>query len=182
MKGNIREIMKLTVLGVLCILLVGLIFPNKTVGASTPTSVKVIEIKKDSIPESDTIHIDRATRYNPTPEQCDASPFNTADGTYINPTALANKEIRWCALSWDLMDDAYRREVRNESWAWRGDIKFGDTIEIRSESKPFINGRYVVHDVMNGRYRKSIDILTHQSNMYPRLGVCKDMIIIHKAD
>lgn len=131
----------------------------------------------DDVVEYDTIHLNRATRYNPTPAQCDANPFNTADGTYIDPTKLRNEEIRWCALSWDLMDDAYRRKVRNEDWAWRGTIKFGDTIYVESESKPFINGKWVVHDVMNGRYRKSIDFLVHQSNMNPRLGVCKDVKI-----
>lgn len=125
----------------------------------------------------DTIHLNRATRYNPTPSQCDGSPFNTADGTYIDPTKLKNKEFRWCALSWDLMDDAYRRKVRHEDWAWRGTIEFGDTIYVESESKPFINGKWIVHDVMNGRYRKSIDFLVHQSNMNPRLGVCKDVKI-----
>jgi hypothetical protein len=132
------------------------------------------------LPLFDTIRIDRATRYNPTESQCDSTPFNTADGTFIDTNKLRRKEIRYCALSWDLIKDSYRCKVRNEKWAWRGLIEFGDTIHIQSKSKPFINGEYLVCDVMNSRYRKSIDILVHEDNMNPRMGVLKDLIITIK--
>lgn len=128
----------------------------------------------------DTIHIDRATRYNPSPEQCDDTPFNTADGAFIDTNKLRRKELRWCALSWDLIYDTYRQKVAYRDWAWEGFVKFGDTITVMSESKPWINGDWIVHDVMNERYKNSIDFLFHEDNMNPRLGVCEDLVILNK--
>lgn len=123
------------------------------------------------------IKIDRATRYNAVEGQCDSSPLVTADGTYIDKSALAKGDLRIVALSWDLIYDKYRQDVRSEDWAWRGEFKFGDTIHVESKSSPFINGKWVVADAMNGRYRRSIDFLCHEDNKGPKLGVCKDLII-----
>ena len=138
---------------------------------------KEVITEPEIIEEIQYIDIDRGTRYNPTPGQCDDTPFHTADGSFIDVNKLEKKEIRWVALSWDLINDTYRQNVRSEDWAWRGDFAFGDTIYVESESKPMINGYWVVHDVMNGRYRKSIDFLYHENNMNPRLGVCTDIKI-----
>lgn len=127
---------------------------------------------------SDTTYINRATIYNPSISQCDDTPFNTADGSFIDTAKLRTGEVRWLAMSWDLVDDSYRRKVRNDIWAWRGKFKFGDTVLVESNEYPHINGRWIVHDVMNGRYRKSVDFLTHKQCAGPKLGVCRDLKII----
>lgn len=129
---------------------------------------------------SQEIKISKGSRYNPHPSQCDDSPFHTADGSYIDMEKLEKGEIRWVALSWDLVDNATRRRIRKEKWAWRGVANFGDTIWVSSESNPLLNGPWVVHDVMNGRFRKSIDFLCHPNNKLGGLGICKDIILTTK--
>lgn len=146
---------------------------------SIETSSNIISIEDSiDIPEDTVLYeINRGTRYNPSINQCDESPLYTADGSFIDTIKLKESKIRWCALSWDLVDDMYRRKVRNEDWAWRGRIKFGDTIYIESKSKPMIDGWWIVHDVMSSRYRRSIDLLYHKDNMSPKLGICRDIVI-----
>lgn len=119
----------------------------------------------------DTIHLERGTRYNPVVGQCDADPLITADMSFIDTVKLENKEIRWVALSRDLLK------------RWNGPINYGDTILIFSASKPIINGKWVVHDSMNKRYKKTIDFLYHKSNMIPKLGICRDCkILLNKRE
>ncbi len=143
----------------------------------------LIDIERDSeLSIVDTLSVERATRYNPSEDQCDDTPYLTADQSFIPIDDLRKRKIRWCALSWDLIYDEYRQDVASRDWAWNGDIRFGDTIYVVSKSKPFINGGWVVHDVMNERYRKSIDFLFHEDNMVPRLGVCNDVKILIKRN
>jgi hypothetical protein len=127
----------------------------------------------------DTLHIDRATRYNPTVAQCSSNPFSTADGSYIDNTKLLNQEIKWCALSRELIHCEFRQSLFSDTTLWRGPFSFGDTIIVVSESNPFINGKWVVHDCLAGRYKNSIDFLFHVHDMEQKFGVVKDVKIIY---
>ena len=122
------------------------------------------------------IEIDRATTYYCNVNQCDNDPFTTADGSIIDPIKLKNKEIRWCALSRDLIWDKYRQGIHAEGF--RGLYKFGDTIMVISKTCPQINGMWTVHDTMNKRYTNSIDFLIDPINNKPKLGVCEDVKIL----
>ena len=122
------------------------------------------------------IELDRATTYYCEESQCNGDPFTTADGSVIDPIKLKNKEIRWCALSRDLIWDEYRQTIHKQGF--RGLFEFGDTIVVKSNSSPQINGKWVVHDTMNKRYKNSIDFLIHPDNNKPKLGVCDDVKIL----
>jgi hypothetical protein len=111
------------------------------------------------------IRIDRASTYNAVVSQCDSDPLNTADMSRIDTVKLKLGEIRWCALSRDLLS------------RWGGIIDYGDTITVKSIRKPQINGEWVVHDCMNARYKNSVDFLFDPSNNVPKLGVCMDLIV-----
>ncbi len=130
------------------------------------------------IEQSPFIELDRATTYYCNVNQCDNDPFTTADGSVIDPIKLKNKQIRWCALSRDLIWDEYRQGIHAEGF--RGLFEFGDTITVYSKTCPQINGKWVVHDTMNKRYKRSIDFLFDPKNNKPKLGVCTDVKIINK--
>ena len=130
------------------------------------------------IEQSPFIQLDRATTYYCNVSQCDNDPFTTADGSVIDPIKLKNNEIRWCALSRDLIWDEYRQTIHKQGF--RGLFEFGDTIVVKSNSNPQINGKWVVHDTMNKRYKNSIDFLIHPDNNKPKLGVCEDVKILNK--
>ena len=131
--------------------------------------------------QSPFIELDRATTYYCNVSQCDNDPFTTADGSVIDPIKLKNKEIRWCALSRDLIWDEYRQKLHDyDTTVFRGFFEFGDTIVVKSNSSPQINGKWVVHDTMNKRYTNSIDFLIDPINNKPKLGVCPDVKIIKK--
>jgi hypothetical protein len=128
----------------------------------------------------DTIHIDRATTYNAVASQCDNDPLTCADGSVINLTLLRKKQIRWVALSRDLISNEYRRTLYDNPNHWRGPIKFGDTIRIKSGKHPHLDGDWIVHDCMNARYSNSIDFLFDPMNNKPKLGIGRDIKIIIK--
>jgi len=97
--------------------------------------------------------------YNPEPEQCDDSPTITADGSVID-TLNASKQ-RWIAVSQDLLWSPRRHRLfvkDSTDNRFQGKIKFGDTIWIESPN-PRINGKWVVHDLMNKRYHNAVDFL-----------------------
>ena len=136
----------------------------------------VVNYSTVKIKQSPFIQLDRATSYYCNVSQCDNDPFTTADGSVIDPIKLKNKQIRWCALSRDLIWDEYRQTIHKQGF--RGLFEFGDTIVVKSNSNPQINGKWVVHDTMNKRYTRSIDFLIHPDNNNPKLGVCDDVKIL----
>lgn len=138
----------------------------------------VVNYSTVKIEQSPFIQLDRATTYYCNVSQCDNDPFTTADGSVIDPIKLKNNEIRWCALSRDLIWDEYRQTIHKQGF--RGLFEFGDTIVVKSNSNPQINGKWVVHDTMNKRYKNSIDFLIHPDNNKPKLGVCEDVKILNK--
>ena len=96
-------------------------------------------------PEKETERLVTVTRYNPVINQCDEDPLITADNSEINLRKLKNEELRWVAISRDLL----------------GEFSYGDTIKLACQADPSINGTYTIHDCMNKRWRNRVDILTH---------------------
>lgn len=84
------------------------------------------------------------TYYQPVKEQCDNKPLVTADGSKINLNHLKSGKIRWCAISRDLL------------------YLFPKGKPKRIYIEGF--GTYQVRDVMNRRFRHSVDILIHPKN------------------
>lgn len=84
------------------------------------------------------------TYYQPVKEQCDSKPLITADGSKINLNHLKIGKIRWCAISRDLL------------------YLFPKGKPKRIYIEGF--GTYQVRDVMNRRFRHSVDILIHPKN------------------
>lgn len=86
------------------------------------------------------------TYYNAVESQCDEDPLYTADMSYIDTLALNTYQIHWIAISRDLLEF----------------FEFGDTVRILTDNinDSWINQyRWVIHDVMNIRYKRSIDLL-----------------------
>lgn len=86
------------------------------------------------------------TVYNAVPSQCSGDHLITADGSEIDLEKLERGELRWCAVSRDLL-------TKNG-----GPYKFGDTIEIIS-ADPCINGIFEIHDTTGPRFSRHVDIL-----------------------
>lgn len=84
------------------------------------------------------------TYYQPVNGQCDSKPLITADGSKINLNHLKSGKIRWCAISRDLL------------------YLFPKGKPKRIYIEGF--GTYQVRDVMNRRFRHSVDILIHPKN------------------
>lgn len=141
----------------------------------TKTIYKLIIVEKEK--KDSFINIVRATRYNPTVEQCSSNPFNTADGSHIKNSLLKERKIRWVALSRDLIYDEYRQSIFKDTSHWRGYFRFGDTIDVFSNSNAYINGKWVLHDCMNARYNNSIDFLYHVDDMKEKFGIITDVKI-----
>jgi hypothetical protein len=137
----------------------------------------IIKITLTDPATSKFLKIDRATTYNPSKWQCNSDPLTTADNSLIDVEKLKANQIKWVALSRDLILDPYRNSYFPSKGHWNGLFSFGDTIDVRSVSSPQINGKWVVHDCMNARYKNSIDFLFDKNNNVPKLGICKDLII-----
>jgi len=116
------------------------------------------EKKKDAPQEQvDTLSLRRATVYHAVVAQCDADPLITADGSYIDTCLLNKGQLQWIALSQDLVDDPYKAKLHKG--LFKGMFKFGDTVYVSSTKHAMMNGYYVVKDVMNRRYKQSMDFL-----------------------
>ena len=81
------------------------------------------------------------TYYQPVKEQCNSDPLTTADGSKINLKRLRRNQIKWCAISRDLL------------------YLFPKGKPKRIYVEGF--GEYEVHDVMNKRHKHRVDILIH---------------------
>ena len=116
----------------------------------------------DSILKAEGYHKVTATVYNPVVSQCDNDPLITADNSRIDLERLDSGELKWVALSRDLLKEHFN---------------YGDKIEIICEDHKAINGIYYVHDTMNRRYSERIDILLPEGNKYG-----KWKVIIRKVE
>lgn len=99
------------------------------------------EIKAEPAPPAFTVS---ASVYYPEPNQTDATPYTTADGSHINK--LNPKKQRWIAVSRDLHS------------RWGGEISYGDSLLVTGISDD-LDGLYIVRDVMNRRIHNRVDIL-----------------------
>ena len=84
------------------------------------------------------------TCYQPVKSQCNNQPLVTADGSKINLHHLKRGNIKWCAISRDLL------------------YLFPKNKPKRVSIEGF--GVYEVKDVMNKRHKHRIDILIHPKN------------------
>lgn len=100
--------------------------------------------EKDSISEVVTL-----TTYHAKAGQTDSTPFVTASGYKINRRNPEDDKI--IAISRDLKDR----------------FKFGDSVLISNTGK--YDGVYYVHDVMNKRFTKKIDILINSRDSGDKL-------------
>lgn len=120
----------------------GCVFILKTLSITKPIK-KVAEIKqKPHKIKNDTIIV-TATMYNAVKKQCDSNPFETANGSIINPNKAS--EHKWVAMS------------RNLLKRWKGKFNYGDKIRIIGTK--FKDGVYTIVDCMNKRFKNKIDIL-----------------------
>lgn len=103
------------------------------------SNIPVKKNKKKTIKSNSFITHVTLTSYNPAVSQCDSDPLITADGTKIDLVKLKKKEIKYCAVSRDLL--AF--------------LPYGSTIYVDG------HGEYKVKDTMNKRYDHCIDILQH---------------------
>lgn len=112
--------------------------------------VIVVEVIEEQATE-DTLGIKKdllyvsCTVYNPVKSQCWGDPLITADGSKISISSLEKGEIRWIAVSRDLL------RVHG--------FKLGDKVRLRCETEPGINGVWEIHDTMAPRWKKKIDLL-----------------------
>jgi len=149
--------------------------PNKSIDC-TPDPIidwSKLEFCYDSIP------MDRASTYYPSYEQCarrdslgniDSSSniYTTADGSFIDMEKLRKKELQWCALPKSML-----KEFGGEPFS------FGDSITFHCDSKSHVNGKWVVHDVVSGKWGRTVDFLIHpENNVNPKLGIPKDVVCL----
>lgn len=85
----------------------------------------------------------KVTCYQPVEAQCDSDPLITADGSKIDLHKLKKGNVKWCAISRDLL------------WLFPKDKPKRVHIEGY--------GIYEVRDVMNKRFNHRVDILIHPS-------------------
>ena len=107
------------------------------------------KINQNSYDTWGTLEIDvTVTMYNPSPEQTDSTPNQTADGTIINPERAS--EYRYIALSRDLL----RR--------WGGPFNYGDYVMLKGTDG--YDGIYQVRDTMAPKFINRVDILRTQGS------------------
>ena len=135
------------------LLIITLMFASHTISSDKVSNhtFKVLSVilKPIEIPVIGTV-------YNPEVSQCDANPYELADGTNIRHKNI--NKLRYVALSRDLIKNEYRANLFKTKNQWHGKIQFGDTIYVISDNK-LLNGYWIVKDVMNSRYSRRIDFL-----------------------
>ncbi len=90
-------------------------------------------------------HYVSATYYNPVAEQCWGDPLVTASGKRIDLEKLKRDEIKWIAVSRDLL----------------AHYNYGDKVMLSCSDDPSIEGIYTIEDTMNKRFKNKIDLLWH---------------------
>jgi hypothetical protein len=105
------------------------------------------------------------SHYYPTTAQCDAEPLITADMSRIDTVALRSGQLKWCALSRDMIWCEYRQTLTKDTTVWRGKYRFGDSIYVSGL------GWYVVKDVMNKRFKQKVDILSFERTGYTKSAI-----------
>ncbi len=118
------------------------------IGLSSPSPQTEVVVEE----ELPSYHIlETLTIYNPEERQCDSSPLITANNSRIDLDKLRRNEIRWMALSRDLLK------------RWNGDFNYGDTVLLHAGDST-IDGLWVINDNMNKRFRNRGDLLFHRDS------------------
>lgn len=122
-------------------------------GLSTPAPQKDVNMaagpgQADLLPY---VVLETLTIYNPVERQCDGSPLITANNSRIDLEKLSRNEIRWMALSRDLLK------------RWNGAFNYGDTV-ILDAGDAAIDGLWVINDSMNKRFKNRGDLLFHRDS------------------
>lgn len=113
----------------------------------TATSTRISRAgEKIYLRSSRQVVLDVLTVYHPTKKQCDNTPLITASNSKINLVELRNENIRWMALSRDLLK------------RWNGAFHYGDTVLVTA-GDPQIDGLWVIKDTMNKRFKNRGDLL-----------------------
>jgi hypothetical protein len=132
---------------VIFVLAVTFVFP---IGIGSPASApKVLYLETAAAPVDQYQVLETLTIYNPVENQCDDSPLITANNSRIDLDKLSRNEIRWMALS------------RNLLKRWNGQFNYGDTVKLEA-GDPSIDGLWVVNDNMNKRFKDRGDLLFHR--------------------
>ena len=105
-------------------------------------------------PKEDSIFVTMTT-YTTSRSQTDSNPYETASGFILNKTNP--KKHRVIAISRDLKDT----------------FAFGDSVYIQAGK---YSGKYVIHDVMNKRFKKKIDLLINPKDKGDKI----DSVVIKK--
>lgn len=100
----------------------------------------------EEIPSSLPVKI---TVYHPVEGQCDSTPLETADLSKIDLQKLQKGQLRWIAVSRDLLKE----------------FSYGDSVYLES-SNPDISGYYEIHDTMNKRFTRYVDLLVYPGTLY----------------
>lgn len=140
---SMKKLIQLTFIG----LLFGGFFYSSTLATETLND----EIPTDSVESIMECSYDTvlATKYNPVPEQCGNNCLITADMSVIDLEKLENHDLRWIAVSRDLLDK----------------YSMGDTIILKSKNHR-ISGEWIIHDVMPRKWRNKIDLLVPVGDEY----------------
>ncbi|WP_188811453.1 hypothetical protein [Hymenobacter cavernae] len=88
-----------------------------------------------------------ATVYSAQARQTDSEPHITADNSRIS--RHHSSKHRWMALSRDMLKD------------WGGKFSYGDSVRVQGISAE-LDGTYIIHDTMNRRLHRTIDLLVGQ--------------------
>jgi 3D (Asp-Asp-Asp) domain-containing protein len=94
------------------------------------------------------------TYYHADVGQTDARPLETADGHIIDQSKLRSGNLRWIALSRDLID------------RHGGHFSYGDRVYVYHPDKR-IRGWWILHDTMNKRFKNRIDFLIDKTAVFP---------------
>jgi len=107
----------------------------------------IVQLNQDTLlvteEEIGEVRIVTATYYNPVKEQCNSDPLITASGKEINIELLEKGELKWIAVSRDLL------RIYN----------YGDIVRITCDHDPSINGDYEITDTMHERFENTVDLL-----------------------
>lgn len=95
---------------------------------------------------TDEFLLETLTVYHPVIGQCDNDPLLTASNKRIDTLKLRSGELRWIALSRDMLR------------GWGGSLQYGDTVHLSSGDHT-IDGTWVIQDTMNKRYQRFGDLL-----------------------
>lgn len=99
------------------------------------------------------VHEVIGTHYHAVVAQCDADPLITADNSEIDLDELEKGTLRWVALSRDMLK------------RWGGHYNYGDTLYIHHPDSA-VRGVWYVHDTMNERYSKRVDLLVDSGKAF----------------